>query len=218
MLNGRYDVFGSAELGDATFKGKYVFPFTPGGVLDIPPRRVVPFDRLGSLQKGDWLHFYVHDCRFCKFLEKKDRYLKRMVGVAGFVGIDNSLYCDLPLAEQIHSCYLNRAIDYCLFKTGRPVVANVSWGDWRSYEFCFDGIASECTVAMSSYGCSRSNKEKFRFEDGFVMAVERLRPKSVLLHGSIWPRLAELAEYHKVPLVRIPTQREIAYGKEVRHG
>jgi len=48
---------------------------------------------------------------------------------------DNSMYRDLPLAEQIHSCYLNRAIDYYLHSRGKKVVPNVSWGDNRSYEF-----------------------------------------------------------------------------------
>ena len=121
----------------------------------------------------------------------------------------------MNLWRQIESVAKNRWVGAYWQSKGLIVVPTISWGLSQSYEFCFDGIASDCTVAMSSYGCCRSNKDKFKFEDGFVMAVERLRPRSVLFHGSIWPRLAELAEYHKIPLLKIPTQREIAYGTGV---
>ena len=33
-----------------------------------------------------------------------------------------------------------KAIDYWLKKNGVPIIPNFSWGDERTYEFCFDGI------------------------------------------------------------------------------
>lgn len=220
MLKLRYDVFGADVLCNAELKGKYELPYTPGVCLDVCPKRVIPFDRMASLQEGDWLHFYVHDKRFHQFLSRREHYWERIKNAAGFIGIDNSMYRDLPLAEQIHSCYLNRAIDYYLHTKGSPVVANVSWGDWRSYEFCFDGIAEESTVAVSSYGCCRSRVDRSHFEDGFVIMLERLRPHSVLLHGATWSALDELIDYYGINVMKIPTQRELveAGRKEICHG
>lgn len=210
MLKLRYDVFGAEVLGDAKLVGKYEFPKTEGVRLLSVPDRVVSFDRMNAIRPGDWVHFYVHDRRFVRFLARRERYRETLKSAGGFLGADNSLYRDLPLAEQIHSCYLNRAIDCYLHTKGKPVVANVSWGDSRSYEFCFDGIATRSTVAVSSYGCCRSRVDRCYFEDGFAVMVERLKPFSVILHGALWNGLAQIAEYHHVRLLRIPTQREVA--------
>jgi len=219
MLKQRYDIFGANAIGAAEFVGKYEFPLTPGIRLRQSPKRVIPFDRMGSLQCGEWLHFYVHDQRFHQFLARKEQYWRKLKAAAGFIGADNSMYRDLPLAEQIHSCYLNRAIDYYLHSRGKPVVANVSWGDWRSYEFCFDGIEPRSTVAVSSYGCCRARLDRSHFEDGFVVMLKKLSPYSVMLHGATWPALDEICNYHGISLLRIPTQREVAsLRKEAVHG
>lgn len=219
MLKLRYDVFGAEALGDAMMEGKYEFPITEGVRLCRPPEYYVPFDRMREIRKDSWVHFYVHDKRFHHFLSRRDRYWEKISHAAGFVGIDNSMYRDLPLAEQIHSCYLNRAIDYYLHSKGKNVVANVSWGDYRSYEFCFDGIARSSTVAVSSYGCCRSRCDRSYFEDGFVVMLERLKPYSVLLHGAIWPTLQELIDYHNVNVTRIPSHREtVMQEKGACHG
>ncbi|MGN0845035.1 MAG: DUF4417 domain-containing protein [Kiritimatiellia bacterium] len=219
MLKLRYDIFGADAIGNAKLVGKYEFPHSPGVKLNEAPERIVPFDRMKSIRLGDWVHFYVHDKRFHRFLSRREHYWTRLKAANGFIGADNSMYRDLPLAEQIHSCYLNRAIDYFLNSKGCSVVANVSWGDWRSYEFCFDGVAKHSTIAISSYGCCRSRVDRSCFEDGFVMMVERLEPYSVILHGAVWDELMALVAYHKIPLLRIPTQRALAsIGAEVSHG
>lgn len=125
------------------------------------------------------------------------------------------MYRDLPLAEQLHSCYLNRAMDYFMHTQGKLIIPNVSWGDSRSYEFCFDGVPKDSTVAVSTYGCCRSRVDRCYFEDGFVMMQERLSPYSVVLHGPLWAGLNELCEYHDVRLLHLLSYRA---AKEVHHG
>lgn len=212
----RYDVFGAETLGNAKFTGKYEFPEMPGVCLDALPDRILPFDRVGSdLRPGDWIHFYVHDKRFYRFLERRDFYLSRLKDVAGFIGTDNSMYRDLPLAEQIHSCYLNRAIDYYLHTKGKIVVPNVSWGDWRTYEFCCDGLPRNSTVAMSTYGCSRTRTDKFKFEESFIFCVKTLRPYNIVLHGSLWRSLEEVAEAYGIRFLHLPSWRDGVKRNEV---
>ena len=215
----RYDIFGTDVLKDAKMEGKYEFPRIDGVYIDEFSKRVVPFDRIGSdIHKGDWLHFFVHDKRFHQFLGRREVYRSRLKDIDGVIGADNSMYRDLPLAEQIHSCYLNRCIDYYFCHNGKSVIPNVSWGDWRSYEFCCDGIAMNSTIAMSSYGCCRSRSEKFRFEDGFVFVVGRLKPYSILIYGAIWPSLHEIAQVSNVNLIQIPSWRSDKLAKEVKNG
>lgn len=219
MLKLRYDVFGADVLGNAKMEGKYEFPMTPGIRLDGMSARIVPFDRMGELKEGEWLLFYVHDKRFCNLLARRRHYADVLNRADGFIGADNSIYRDLPLAEQIHSCYVNRAIDHYLHSIGKTIVPNVSWGDWRSHEFCCDGIEPGATVAMSTYGCCNSALERAYFEDGFVFAASRLHPYSVFLHGAVWPRLKALAAHHGVKIAKVPTWREtIAARRGTRHG
>lgn len=207
MLKLRYDLFGSEVLGDAQFDGKYEFPVSPGVRLKYLPSNIIPFDRLGTIVDGEWVHFYVHDRRFVNFLSKRNRYGAVVNRAGGFIGIDNSIYRDLPLAEQIHSCYLNRAVDYYLTKKGKTVVPNVSWGDWRSYEFCCDGISSGTTIAVSTYGCCRSAIDKSHFEDGLSFVVGRLQPYSIVVYGAVWRRLSEYIRYHDLNVMVIPSWR-----------
>ncbi|MBQ6472636.1 MAG: DUF4417 domain-containing protein [Victivallales bacterium] len=105
-LNARYNVFASDLLKGATFQGKYEFPqIAP---IHISSIEAIPFDRIKrSLEQKSpfWVHFYVFDKRFQPVLVKPDVYAAYLRNYAGIIGIDNSLYRDLPLAEQIQSVY-----------------------------------------------------------------------------------------------------------------
>lgn len=206
----RYDVFGADFLKDAELVGTYEFPQIPGVTLSEAPSRIIPYDRIGSdLLPADWIHYYVHDCRFSNILKPNARILKHIETIGGMIGPDHSMYRDLPLAEQIHSSYLNRATDYYFHKMGKVVIPNVSWGDHRSYTFCCDGIAKESTIAVSTYGCCKSKTAKFQFEDGLIFVIEKLRPYSIMVHGCIWESLQQILQLYNVRLISIPTWREM---------
>lgn len=109
--------------------------------------------------------------------------------------------------------YLNRATDFWFEKNGIPVISNVSWGDSRSFEFCCAGIPQDVSISVSSYGCTRSKRDKEYFLDGFCAVLEILKPVNVFHHGRILPDVQEYADYVGVPLFHIPSRREEVFGK-----
>ena len=88
MLKLRYDVFGAEVLGDVKLVGKYEFPKTEGVRLSSVPDRVVPFDRMNAIRPGDWVHFYVHDRRFVRFLARRERYWETLKSAGGFLAYE----------------------------------------------------------------------------------------------------------------------------------
>ena len=130
-----YDVFDAEILHQAKFVGMYEFPIIERN--HFRPSRAIPFDRLkrDNREKNIWVHFYVHDYRFLPVLKTPEKYIPIFKKYEGVIGMDNSIYRDLPLCEQLHSVYLNRVFDYYLFSRGIPVIPNVSWGDYRSFGF-----------------------------------------------------------------------------------
>ena len=157
----------------------------------------------------------MHDYRFLPVLKTPDKYLPALRKYAGGIGLDNSVYRDLPLAEQIHSIYLNRLFDSYLQRNGIPVIPNISWGDHRSFEFCFDGIRPHSTVAVSSYGCVRSKVDRLFFLDGFEETLKRLRPDAVVFHGTMLEDVGRLAERHGVLLLPLKSRLDTVFSREV---
>ena len=219
-LHPRYDIFGAKELEQATFVGKYDFPSTPGTVLRETSLAGVSFDHISNKQIPDYaiLHFYVHDKRFLPFLANPGRWLAKLGRFNRVVGLDCSVYRDLPLAEQIHSLYLNRAMDWWFHTTGKTIIPNASWGDWRTWDFCFDGIEPYRTVAISSHGACRGQREKCHFAEGLAHLVERLAPPSVIFHGPLFPAAAELLAEAGIQVIPMATRIAKALEKVVFHG
>ena len=210
-----YDVFDAELLHGAVFAGEFEFPFIGGN--HYRPRRAIPFDRLkqDNEEKDLWVHFYVHDYRFLPILRTPGKYLPALRKYAGVIGLDNSVYRDLPLAEQIHSIYLNRLFDYHLQRNGIPVIPNISWSDHRSFDFCFDGIEPHTTVAVSSYGCVRRKVDREYFLDGFARMLKCLRPDAVVFHGTMIEDVKYLTEKYDVLLLPVKSRMDTVFSQEV---
>ena len=218
MLNSRYDIFGANDLAGASFEGRFEFPVTPGiDIEETKEVRGIPFDRIGTVlaRFRSFLHFYVHDRRFVRtFMEQKERWIDDLRYFAGIIGMDNSTCRDLPLAEQIHSLYLNRAMDYWLWRQGLRIIPNVSWGDWRSFDFCFDGIAKDSTVAISAYGSMRDAVEEGHFYDGLVLVPEKLHPKKVVFHGRLSDTSRDILTSGGAEIIHMPSRMEEVHPPE----
>lgn len=214
-LKPRYDIFGAERLKGATFTGRFDFPFTPGTILQDDVLNGIPFDHIGDkdVPPGSVLHFYVHDKRFLPFIEDPDRWMDRLDRFPRVVGLDCSVYRDLPLAEQIHSLYLNRAMDWDLHRRGKTVIPNATWGDWRSFGFCFDGIDPDKTVAVSSHGACQSRRARYHFLEGLSALLERLSPPSVVFHGAVFSEAAELLAEAGVRAIPMRSRMDKAFSQ-----
>jgi len=218
----RYCIFNSEVLDGAVLTGKYEFPKIPKVVVLTKPNRVIPFDRVHETHDKDtWMHFHVHDRRYERLYAKKDKYIPILQEFGGVFGLDHSIYRCLPLAERLYSTYENRVSDYWFAKNGILCVPNVSWGNQETFAYCCDGIEFGSSISVSTYGWSRSKRDKGIFIEGFYFVLDKLRPASVFNHGKVYAEVEMRARKMGIPFFQIPSHiAEVfaARGKEARHG
>lgn len=65
---------------------------------------------------------------------------------------------------------------------GCNVIPTVGWGNTETFEFCFEGLPEESTLAVSTNGCfTDQGKECYR--QGFNEMCSRLHPTEILVVG-----------------------------------
>jgi hypothetical protein len=79
------------------------------------------------------------------------------------------------------------------------VIPTVSWSTVRSFEFCFDGLAPEAVVAVSTVG-ARDAEEAFMA--GFRHLCRRVRPSQVVCYGEPFDAMSSLVSLVVVPYSR----------------
>lgn len=78
------------------------------------------------------------------------------------------------------------------YSEGMRVIPTVSWGDERSFAFCFEGIPKGSTVAVSTYMVSehgnRADQKPF-FMKGYEELLRRVEPERILCYHEPFPEM-----------------------------
>lgn len=98
---------------------------------------------------------------------------------------DFSLYTDFPKAIQIYNHYRKMWLGALWQSCGYKVIPTIAWSDRDSFDWCFDGVPKNSTVAVSSVGTQRSKDTKQAFLDGWNEMLKRLQPETVIFHGTV---------------------------------
>lgn len=91
-----------------------------------------------------------------------------------------STYKDMPLALQLYSTFKNRWCGAYWQKQGMRVIPTIAWGTPPSFDFCFDGVEPNATVAVSTY---HSENNRRSFMAGYDKMLEVLRPSAIVCYG-----------------------------------
>lgn len=163
------------------------------GYLEIPcieaeeelPSRIVPFSKtIGSKNYDAWVHFYEDDVSFERLWNQPNKYLPILKKFKGVITPDFSVYRDMPLVMQQWNIYRSRAIGHWLQESWIPVIANVRWGDERTYNLCCAGVPKHSTISVGSHGCMKLLQEREYFREGLAHVVENLFPKTIVVYGA----------------------------------
>ncbi len=141
-------------------------------------------DSEANRKKG--VHFFVDDYRFKNIYNYPERSLKKYAQYAFLLTPDFSTYAEMDLWRQLESVAQNRWVGAYWQSKGLTVIPTVSWSTPRSFEFCFDGIEQEGTVAVGMIGCKH---EKSGFMRGYNELLERLRPANIIVFGRPFPEM-----------------------------
>ena len=170
--------------------GRWELPLIHKQTLDISNIKLVACsdtranDCPENTQKG--VHFFVDDYRFSGIYDNPDRTLSRYSQYAFLLSPDFSTYSDMSLWRQLESVAKNRWVGAFWQNKGLCVIPTISWGDARSFEFCFDGVQQGSTVAVGMIGCKHSRRA---FMNGYNEMIERLQPENIIVFGSPFPEM-----------------------------
>lgn len=162
--------------------GKYQIPILQAE--NHAPLCLIDFNAaMRSVRFDAAVHFYLDDSRFEQVWRTPYRYLKRLQKFDSVFTPDFSLYLDMPLAMKIWNIYRSRLIGQMMQHAGLRVIPSVSWAESATFEFCFDGLPSDSTVAVSTVGAMLTHEAKQLFEHGFRTMMERLNPRQIIVYG-----------------------------------
>lgn len=177
------DVWNAFLVSSADYAGLFEFPvIQPEGSV---PNRLIPFSKaVGSKNYDQWVHFYEDDYLFERVWRNPKRYLETLKRFSGVILPDFSVYRDMPYALQLWNIYRSRAIGSWLQANGVKVIANIRYGDDRTYRVSCDGAPHGCTVAVGTHGTLKHADDKRWFVEGLEVAVGELRPSALVVYGS----------------------------------
>lgn len=156
--------------------------------VDLKPKKLVTFLVADSHEhKDDYCHFFIDDYRFERLWDRPERYIEILKRYAGVIAPDFSTYTDMPYPMQAWNVYRSRALAHYWQKCGINVIPNIQFSDPRSYEWFFDGLPYESTLASSTVGLLKREEWRNAFAEGMEEAIRRTRPKRLIIYGKAIP-------------------------------
>lgn len=181
------------------FENQERYQFATSNYYGIPNMDATQTTGTQMLRFCDWgevdnpkdyiIHFYYDDFKFITAWRDPDKYIDKLRNFKAVVSPDFSLYTDFPRALQILSCYRRQWVGAYWQKQGLDVIPDVVWGDEESFNYCFEGIPQNSTVAVSTVGV-RSDKfwngeQGEMFRAGYNEMLKRLEPSTILFYGDM---------------------------------
>ena len=137
-----------------------------------------------SERKNVGIHFFIDDYQFERIWNAPMDYMDLLAEYDCVLTPDFSLYMDMPIAMKIWNVYRSRLIGQMMQDGGIRVIPTLSWAEPQTYQFCFDGLPSGGTVAVSTVGVMRDKSARAIWADGMTEAIKRLKPKNIICYGS----------------------------------
>ena len=199
----------------ASYAGKHEMPVIEK-FEGIPPEKLSRFSDVipnRKASRNQWVCFYEGDERFEKVWEKANIYIPILEKFDGIITPDFSMYIDMPLELQRWNCWRGRLIGNYLQRRGCKVIPNVRFGDERTFDFCFDGLPKGSVISLGSLGCIKNRTSREFFEKGLLETVLRLRPKLVIIYGSLTQFVLKVLEENDVTYIVIDCKTKIEHKR-----
>ncbi|UJD20840.1 hypothetical protein SEA_ZIMMER_1 [Mycobacterium phage Zimmer] len=145
----------------------------------------MPRHREYAAISGGALHFFLDDYRFENVWSSPERLLPRVTAVGASLTPDFSLWRDMPRSAQLWNVYRSRWCGAFWQSHGVEVIPTACWATPDTFEFCFDGIPTGSTVAISSMGIRASEIDRSLFREGVKELISRTNPQLLLAYGQL---------------------------------
>lgn len=157
------------------------------------------------------VHFFEDDYKFERVWRGPENYIEPLSKFSFIISPDFSNYIDDPMAMQIYGIYRQRWCSAFYAANGIPVVPLVSWGTPRTYDFCFDGLPKNSTVALSTLGLGRDKICWNYFRWGYDEMLRKLDPYNIIWYHDV----PEWVDTDRIVNIKAASIRRLASLKEM---
>lgn len=165
--------------------GKWEYPIVHKQALAVDEIRLIACSDTRANDREEnktcGVHFFVDDWRFKGIYKDPSKSLARYSQYAFLLTPDFSLYADMPLWKQIENVGKSRWVGAHWQENGLTVVPTIAWSTPRSFDFCFDAVEKQGTVAIGMIGCKGN---KLGFMRGYNEMLSRLEPETIIVFGT----------------------------------
>lgn len=162
--------------------GKYDMPMIQA--TTPPTGELLPFNFAKTHANSDkTIHFFVDDYQFERLWERPEAYVPLLSKFEAVLTPDFSLYVDMPAALKIYNVYRSRLLGQFWQQNGIKVVPTVSWAEEDSFNYCFDGLPSNATLAVSTVGIGINADARKAYQMGIDEMIKRLSPQHLIVYG-----------------------------------
>lgn len=195
---------------DAELVGSHKLP-------QLAPQRYVPHDVRSWSERSSlrdlsnyWLDFFADDRVFAplwnafvncvavddpeleKFWRQLDGYSHTLKRAAGVIGTDYSMLPMMLPDQRNWNCARNRIVSFYLERLGIPTIPVASWCDRTDFDWCFDGLPENSTIAISTNGCLSTVGAKMVLLEGIEELVSQKSPWLLVVCGRELPQIADI--------------------------
>lgn len=179
--------------------GKYDIPMICKQNVDLDNLQFVGYHNTKAQDdtgKDKTVHFFIDDVKFEGVWNRPERSAERLRQYKQILSPDFSLYTNMPVAMQLWNTFRRRWMSAYWQAEGLTVIPAVTWGDERSFDFCFDGIEQGGVVAVSTLGAKRY---KDLYLPGFIQMVKHIAPEKVVCYSKPFPEMEQLCDIIEMP-------------------
>lgn len=149
-----------------------------------PTGELLPFNFAKSHVNSDkTIHFFVDDYQFERLWARPEVYVPLLSKFEAVLTPDFSLYVDMPAVLKVYNVYRSRLLGQFWQQNGIKVVPTVSWAEEDSFDYCFDGLPSNGTLAVSTVGIGRNADARKAYQMGLDEMIKRLSPQHLIVYG-----------------------------------
>lgn len=149
-----------------------------------PTGELLPFNFAKThVNSDETIHFFIDDYQFERLWRCPEVYVSLLSKFEAVLTPDFSLYVDMPVALKVYNVYRSRLLGQFWQQNGIKVVPTVSWAEEDSFDYCFDGLPSNATLAVSTVGIGRNADARKVYQMGLDEMIKRLSPQHLIVYG-----------------------------------
>jgi hypothetical protein len=181
--------------------GRFDMPFVYSQDISVQDIELIAFsntkhNELSISQKSRTVHFFLDDYKFDEVWNSPTEQLNRLSQYAQLLSPGFSVYTNMPEPMQIFNTFRNRWCAAYWQYNRQVVIPTIVWGGENTFDFCFDGIETGCSVAVSTIGAM---DDEYDFKNGYEEMCNRIQPDVVINYGSTFDWMAQYSKFVSIP-------------------